>query len=141
MRREQKLLLAFCALVFIPVGIVWFVAWPLIHAWKFPPVTEGKIVAPVSRDLTSAEVSDVNLWLQSHTTGWGPSGEQPPQKGQVILRLSNAENHPIIISIWKHKHEADIVGVQLEDDGPYRMNAFEDASLKALQPAELQPHG
>lgn len=138
MRREQKLLLVFAALVLIPVGIIWFVTWPLLHAWKLPEVTAGQISAPVSRDLTADEVQKVNLWLQSHETAWGPSGERPPAPGQVILEMTTAQGQPVIVSIWKHKKQDDIIGVQLEKNGPYRMNAFPDAQVMALQPDGAQ---
>ena len=139
MRREQKLLLVFGALVLIPVGIIWFVTWPLLHAWKFPQVTAGQMSAPISRDLSADEVQKVNLWLQSHETAWGPSGEKTDLAPKVVLEMATAQGEPVIISIWKYKKQDDIVGIQLAKNGPYRMNAFPDAQLMALQPAGAQP--
>lgn len=134
MRREQKLLLGFCALVFIPVGIIWYVTWPLLHAWKLPPVTSGKISVPVSRDLTADEVQKVNLWLQSHETGWGPSGERTDAAPAVKLQMAGADGQIVSVTIWKFKKQDDIVGVQLKENGPFRMNSYPDAQLMAIQP-------
>lgn len=139
MRREQKLLLVFGALVLIPVGIIWFVTWPLLHAWKFPEVTAGQQKAPVSRELTADEVHKVNLWLQSHETAWGASGERTDLAPKVVLEMAGAQGQSVIISIWKYKHQDDIVGVQLAKGGPFRMNAFPDGQLLALQPDGSQP--
>ncbi|EHH69324.1 hypothetical protein [Gluconobacter morbifer] len=142
MERNHKLLLAFCALVFIPVGIIWFVTWPLLHAWHFPEVTTGRVVAPVSAEITSDEARNINLWLQSHETAWGPSGERPPAPGNIILDMAGPQNQHVIISIWKHKHENSIVGIQTQQNGPYRMNSFTDAETQALQLSVIQaPHG
>lgn len=144
MRREQKLLLAFAALVLIPVATVWIVAWPLVHPLRLPHVDSGRMIAPVARDLTPEEARAADRWLQAHETGWGPSGERPPGPGQVVLRLTGpdgkgARGAVVIVSVWKSRHAPDVVGIQLADGGPYRMNGYEDLDLRPIQPPAAPP--
>jgi|GEM_PF-2143429 len=146
MRREQKLLLAFAAIVLIPVSIVWFVAWPLIHAWHLPVVVAGEMTEPGERVLTDSEAKNANLWLQSHTTGWGPVGERPPAMGKpphkitpnVVLVMKSAEKEPLIVSLWRFDHGSDVMGIQTMVNGPFRMQSYKEADVTGLLPEDVR---
>lgn len=138
MTREKKLLAAFALVVGIPVVIIWVVCWPLIRPWALPAARDGQMIAPHDRALTADEVGAVNTWLLAHRTGWGPSGEIPPHRGDVIVRLTTQNGGVMVLSVWHHTHGSEDVGLQLREGGPYRMNSFSRKTLDPLLPQDAR---
>ncbi|GBR51670.1 hypothetical protein AA106555_0637 [Neokomagataea thailandica NBRC 106555] len=139
MTREKKLLLAFIAVVGLPVILIWAISWPLLRPWALPVAADVQMQAPHQRSLTGQEVSSLNQWLQAHRTGWGPAGEIPPRSADVVFRLRAANAEVVWVSIWRHPDTEDDVGIQTRANGPYRMNSFSEEVLKKVIPQDVPP--
>ncbi|QDH17606.1 hypothetical protein [Swingsia samuiensis] len=139
MRREHKFLMLFGVAVFVPVSVIWYVAWPLIHPWDLPQVDQGEMVKPIKHRLTDDETRQVNTWIQSHKTGWGPQGELPPSQGNIVISMQGADlKKSVILSIWKNRHQPYVLGIQLMEHGPYRMHTYDKEDLKDLKVLGVQ---
>ncbi|MBR0558623.1 hypothetical protein [Neokomagataea anthophila] len=139
MTREKKLLLAFIAVVGVPVVVIWTVCWPLLRPWDLPHVVGGQLEAPHLRALTASEVQMLDQWVQAHRTGWGPVGEVPPHAGDVVFHLDTPQGRSLWVSVWRHPHMPDDVGIQTQGRGPYRMNSFSEETLKGIIPQDVPP--
>lgn len=132
MNRNNKYLLIFAVIVIVPVVVIWTVAWPILRPWNLPVISRGTLEqAAQQRPLTEDEVQAMNDWLYQNRTGWGVSGEEPPEHvaPKAVYRMSSAEGRVVIMSSWHFKHGEDVVGIQTEKDGAYRMRSFDHAAL------------
>lgn len=132
MSRNNKFLLIFAVAVIVPVVLIWTVAWPILRPWSVPDITRGTLnEAGEERNLMADEIVSLNQWLHQHRTGWGISGEVPPKDtpAEAVYQMSSADGQTVILSAWHFRHGADVVGIQLKENGAYRMRSFERGTL------------
>ncbi|MCP1243098.1 hypothetical protein GOB86_03320 [Acetobacter lambici] len=140
MRKETAFIIGFLVLTISTTVVIWTFALPNFKPVSFPQIASGVIdVGPMhhQRPLEADEVVDVNKWLSTHKSGWGPLSRTPPSSGDSHLLLKDAQGKDVLtLTLWTGISAADwnaTVFVESPDGSWVRSETFPNKEFAPLR--------